>query len=315
MGTLLSIAMHDDPRAALRAVGVIDHEGYLSDLVLAFAAVDAQLMVDLLVEYGLSSWCNGRGRVISVVQAYLSDPDANVRAMAVQALGRLRAKETWNDLHAAMSDPAGRVRQSAAWAAGFIPVPEAFIPLAHLLDDPDAAVRSQTATALGQLDIDQAIKPLRRACDDPHSTVRRRAKIELHQRWNIESSRLGLDLLRPTDPAVPEANLLLALAGASATRDALPVPARQAVERAVTEMRNHPRHYLSPLLRQSVYRSFGHPFNSRAMRAHGLLALITARRGLDQGHEGDWELIHLGEAVLAGLAVRAEACEWHESWS
>lgn len=83
----------------------------------------------------------------------------------------------------------------------------------------------------------------------------------------------------------------------------------------MTEVRNHPRHYLSPLLRQSIYRGFGHPFDPQAMRARGLLALITARRGLDQGHTGDWELIHLGEAVLAGMAVRAEACEWHESWS
>lgn len=230
LGVLLSMATHDDPRAVLYAVGAIDREGDLSDLALAFAAEDAQLVVDLLVEYGLSSWCNRRGRVIPVVRAYLSDTDANVRAMAVQALGRVRAKGTWNDLRTAMSDPAGRVRQSAAWAAGVMPLPEALTPLIDLLDDPDAAVRGQAATALGQLDTDQAIEPLRRACDDPHPTVRRRAKIELRHRWNIESLYLDLDVLRPTDSSVPEADLLLALAGASAAPDALPVPARKAVE-------------------------------------------------------------------------------------
>jgi HEAT repeat protein len=123
--------------------------------------------------------------VIPVVSAHVADPDARVRATAVEGLGRLRATAAITALRRAAVDPAGPVRQAAAWALGSVMERHTIAPLVPLLSDEDPTVRVQAAQALGCRAHRDALDLLCQAVGDPYPAVRRYAVVALG--WLLEA--------------------------------------------------------------------------------------------------------------------------------
>lgn len=90
----------------------------------------------------------------------LHDPDADVRADAALALGKLDAIDAVEALINLLTDPDKRVRANAAEALGAIQDIRAIQPLQRLLDDPEDTVKDATAIALGNFADPSAIQPL-----------------------------------------------------------------------------------------------------------------------------------------------------------
>ena len=104
----------------------------------------------------------------------LSDPDANVRARAAQALGRHRVHAAATVLRTALGDEDADVRKRAAWALGRIRDDAAVDDLLSLLRDPDQGVRERAAWALGRLRNPAAVDGLLAALEDADAFVQER---------------------------------------------------------------------------------------------------------------------------------------------
>jgi HEAT repeat protein/cyclophilin family peptidyl-prolyl cis-trans isomerase len=79
----------------------------------------------------------------------LRDPDANVRARAALAVGRVRMTAGTPLLTAALDDEAAGVRAMAAFALGLVDDADALGPLQRVLTDPALEVRTRAVEALG----------------------------------------------------------------------------------------------------------------------------------------------------------------------
>jgi HEAT repeat protein/beta-lactamase regulating signal transducer with metallopeptidase domain len=92
--------------------------------------------------------------VRALVRAMGSD-DAEVRAMAVYALGDMETPAAVPGLIQALGDPEVEVRQRAAWALGEIGSAAAIDALREAMQDEDRDVRKAAARALGSIDWDE----------------------------------------------------------------------------------------------------------------------------------------------------------------
>ncbi len=100
-----------------------------------------------------------------------ADPDANVRAAVLQALGQQRAPEAVTPLIFALADPSPYLARLAADA--LIQVGQPAVPaLIRVLDnDVEPAVRINATRALAHIGDPSAIPTLFRALDDPSAMV------------------------------------------------------------------------------------------------------------------------------------------------
>lgn len=101
-----------------------------------------------------------------------SDPDWRVRASAGRAAGRLALRAAVPELIGALADPSVDVRVVAAAALWRLPAPEAVPALIRLLEDRDAVARQWGALALGVAGDARAVLPLVQLLDDPEADVR-----------------------------------------------------------------------------------------------------------------------------------------------
>lgn len=90
-----------------------------------------------------------RREVDDALLAALRDPEGEVRAMAVQALGRIGDAAYADRVTAALEDDDASVRARAAFALGLLGAPEGVGPLLDLAGDEDVSVRGRVADALG----------------------------------------------------------------------------------------------------------------------------------------------------------------------
>ena len=90
-----------------------------------------------------------RREVDDALLAALRDPEGEVRAMAVQALGRIGDAAYVDRVTAALEDDDPSVRASAAFALGLLGAPEGVGPLLDRARDEDVSVRGRVADALG----------------------------------------------------------------------------------------------------------------------------------------------------------------------
>lgn len=126
---------------------------------------------------------NGRaGEVAGALMiAAASDPDASVRASAIQSLGRRGEPAVVPALLVAVSDTDIGVRAAAVTALSEFDTPTVLATIAGVLaDDPAEHVRAQAAIILGRTGWSEARAPLERARRaDVSETVRRAAVVAL----------------------------------------------------------------------------------------------------------------------------------------
>lgn len=109
-----------------------------------------------------------------VVKAWLSDTDARVRQIAAQLLGFFPLEtETLTNLGRALTDPQAEVRLAAAQALGASRSLLATLPLLGHLDDSNPQVQVAVVRALERLQDPRSIMPLVGKIQDPRSAVRR----------------------------------------------------------------------------------------------------------------------------------------------
>ena len=149
-----------DPRVRASAAGSLAH---LRSRVKPAAGVDA---VELLI------------------QAFLSDPDLDVRLQSAFALRDFRDPRAATPLIRVLSDPnePATVRDLAAEALAYIPDARAITPLIAALQDPEERVRFSAAYTLSALrsllahaELQRAIAPLIATLHDPVDRVRTEA--------------------------------------------------------------------------------------------------------------------------------------------
>jgi len=101
----------------------------------------------------------------------LRDPEAEVRASAVQALGRIGDETHADRVTAALSDDDPTVRARAAFTLGLLGAPAGVDPLLDLVRDADAAVRGRVADAFGLVGDPRSEGALLSLMDDDETTV------------------------------------------------------------------------------------------------------------------------------------------------
>jgi HEAT repeat protein len=113
---------------------------------------------------------------------YLTDKDANVRAVAVTALGRHGSPDHVPLIVPLLKDPSRSVRFAAACTLQRLHNPVAVTPLLDSLDprtEPDGAIRAEVADALGQYAEPRVLDGLAAALDDSDIVVNQRALASL----------------------------------------------------------------------------------------------------------------------------------------
>lgn len=102
---------------------------------------------------------------VAALDSFARHSDAETRARAARALGRLRSAEAVAPLSALSHDPAAPVRAEAAFALGLTPGSERLL-LGVLADEPDPAVRAAAADALGLAGTPASVPALLRALEE-----------------------------------------------------------------------------------------------------------------------------------------------------
>jgi HEAT repeat protein/cyclophilin family peptidyl-prolyl cis-trans isomerase len=113
----------------------------------------------------------------AVPAAALASDKAELRALAVRALGRIGDAAGLDSVRTAAGDPEPRVRVEAAWALGRMGAPSTLDLLASLARDDDRDVRVAGAGALGLLGTPEAAAPLAALLADDDSLVRAAAAL------------------------------------------------------------------------------------------------------------------------------------------
>lgn len=112
--------------------------------------------------------------VIQPLMQILRDPDAQVRAAALLAIGHTRDRQIPGILIAALDDSSAAVRQVAVAELGFradlLPDYDLVSLIHPLLLDADPGVAQQAAIALGRLGTNPAASALYRVAHSPHPT-------------------------------------------------------------------------------------------------------------------------------------------------
>lgn len=107
------------------------------------------------------------------IRAYLSDPDRDVRVIALEALVSERTEDAAPRSVQALDDPDPYVRSAAARSIGELRATAAITQLvAHLAADPDPQVRRRAAESAARIGGAEAEEGLLRALEDPVREVR-----------------------------------------------------------------------------------------------------------------------------------------------
>lgn len=125
-----------------------------------------------------NQYVGDRARMFDALQQVLRDPDAEVRAAAVEAMWRvgLNNRQTFPAVRPLLHDPEAEVRAAAAVAAGHSGDRQALRPLIYLLHDADADVRQAACQGLGSLGLEAAKHALFDVIDtDSEPSVRYKA--------------------------------------------------------------------------------------------------------------------------------------------
>jgi HEAT repeat protein len=169
---LVALLADRDPEVravAARALGHLADPSAAAPLVRALAAPDGrlphQVALSALARTGVAS----RRPLLGATD----DPDARVRARAVEALGLVGAVGTAARLVTALrEDPETEVRLRAARALGRLGAPSALEPLiAATAESEPTPLRATAAQALGALGARAAVPVLARLVADPHHWV------------------------------------------------------------------------------------------------------------------------------------------------
>ena len=112
-----------------------------------------------------------RREVDDALLAALGDPEAEVRALAVQALGRIGDVAHAGRVNVALEDDDATVRGRAAFALGLLGAPDGVDPLLDLVRDEDVAVRGRVADAFGLVGDPRSEGALLSLMDDAETTV------------------------------------------------------------------------------------------------------------------------------------------------
>ncbi len=118
-------------------------------------------------------------RAVESLTAALRDPDALVRAHAVDALRAFSAPASLSALLPMLQDPEEEVRFAAALAAGDLGAPQSLPVLPEALRRGPTHQRRQAAASLGTLEDVAAVPALMHALADPSKAVRERAAVAL----------------------------------------------------------------------------------------------------------------------------------------
>ena len=183
----------------------------------------------------------------------LSDDDANVRAVAAEALGAIRAREAVERLLAGLDDCAG-VRRVIITALGQISDERAVPPLIEVLRGRDSGVRVSAASALGKMNSAPATDALLEVL--PHSVGRLRialieALAKLRERralqYLIESLNGGKKVRRAAVVALGEIGDLGAVEPIKLMLQREPkASVRLAGEKALARIEHAPRSVFEP---------------------------------------------------------------------
>ncbi|MFT5286917.1 MAG: cyclophilin family peptidyl-prolyl cis-trans isomerase/HEAT repeat protein [Planctomycetota bacterium] len=159
----------------------------------------------------------GEGKLVAHLT---SSPDANVRARAARALGRLPfpefSTEVTGPLCVALEDEQASVRAAASIALGMRADPESAGVLLAYWRDSDPTVRANIIRAASQVDTPPVRSQVLRSMNDPDMTVQI-AAIRSTVNWSMEDSdaadvdRALLDSLSPTADREIIWNVLFAL--------------------------------------------------------------------------------------------------------
>jgi HEAT repeat protein len=183
---------------ALRALARIGDPGAVEPLIRALATADAWLaprIADILTRHGKP--------VIGPLLVVLNDSAPQpARAWAANVLGEVGAQRAFPALVRALSDPDDEVRAKSVTALGRLGDRRAIgYLLEHLLTDPAPFVRLRIAAALGQFGGPEVIDRLVRALGDPAWWVRLRSVEALEHIGPVAEAPLVV-ALDDTDPEV-----------------------------------------------------------------------------------------------------------------
>jgi putative membrane-bound dehydrogenase-like protein len=125
----------------------LDDASTASLLALAQVLEDGPILADVLRRSGKYP----KLPAVPLLTRKLRSPEAEVRAAAIETLGKLRATEVHGPLLALLRDKDERVRRAAAGAAGELGARQAIEPLLKLATDGDPTVRRASLDSLRRL--------------------------------------------------------------------------------------------------------------------------------------------------------------------
>jgi HEAT repeat protein/cyclophilin family peptidyl-prolyl cis-trans isomerase len=204
-----------------------------------------------------SSLLERRARILSAedrrevdddLLASLQHGDPGIRALAVQALGRIGAASESERIAAALEDPDPGVRQKAAFALGLLGARGAdVVPPLALLADPDPSVRAAVADALGLVADDDTSDRLLTLLGDRDGQVVARACYSApgFEQPGFAVERL-IELSAHADPTVAFA-CTWALSDLSADADRLDLRTRERARRRMLEAARSPHSWIRRL--------------------------------------------------------------------
>lgn len=154
---------------------------------------------------GASQRATADSTVVVALIGRLKDEDAEVRAAAAEALGKLEDARAVPALLATIGDRDAKVRAAAADALGRFTDPRAVSGLSSLLADQELAVRKQALEALSEYESGVPIAGVVRLLSDPDAELRHDA-VHAVGRFGDRAAAAGLvPLVRDPSPDVRQA--------------------------------------------------------------------------------------------------------------
>jgi cyclophilin family peptidyl-prolyl cis-trans isomerase/HEAT repeat protein len=212
------------------------------------------------------------------LRALLADPDTEVRAKAVLALGQIAEPSSLPDVVKAGSDPTTAIRANAAFALGLLADASAQAVLVQLAADPSPKVRASAAEALGRLHDAGGTSAVLALLDDSDVSVRAAASMAS---WKFEDPEPFVDALLKNlsseDPSVrfssSYALARLASAGTAPASSGAPVGhlSEVSLARARDALTSHVAD-AEPEVRMQVARGLAKPHGGAELAAVGTLS-------------------------------------------
>jgi HEAT repeat protein len=210
---------------AERALGGLTDSRAIEALIKALKDSDRSVRHSVVVALGM--FADNRA-VEPITRILQSDPFGEERGEAARALGKIGASSSAASLTTALGDADERVRALAAEALGRLKGVKPLQPLIAILQkDPSFMVRRSTAEALGEMGDSQAVPPLIEALRDKEARVRVSAAKALAKLKDLRAAApLASALAAETDADVRKAMSEAINGPASSKQEEQPVNAR-----------------------------------------------------------------------------------------